>query len=158
MQAKIKSWLTQDMFEKPQEMVLYRKKLDGGLNLTNIKFKMKAFLITNFLQTACNSEFKRNYYHNSLFEYYINDTGLKAPPIPPYYPKEFFQEIKQAQLNGHEIATMKVRDWYELLLKENMTHEKSMKNIHLKVLEWKFYILQLITQFPFKIFAKLAYP
>ena len=26
MQAKIKSWLTQDMFEKPQEMVLYRKK------------------------------------------------------------------------------------------------------------------------------------
>ena len=85
---------------------------------------MKAFLITNFLQTACNSDFKRNLYHNALYEYYINDTGLKAPPIPPYYPKEFFKEIKQAQTSGLEISTMKVRDWYDLLLKENMTHEK----------------------------------
>ena len=83
MQSKIKSWLNQDTFEKPQEEILYRKKEDGGLNLTNIKFKMKAYLITNFLQTACNDEFKQNLYHNSLYEYYINGIGLKAPPIPP---------------------------------------------------------------------------
>ena len=108
MQSKIKSWLNQDTFEKPQEEVLYRKKLDGGLNLTNIKFKMKAFLITNFLQTACNKDFKQNLYHNSLYEYYINGTGLKAPPLPPYYPKEFFKEIKQAQINGQEIVSMKI--------------------------------------------------
>ena len=82
MQSKIKSWLNQDTFEKPQEEILYRKKEDGGLNLTNIKFKMKAYLITNFLQTACN-EFKQNLYHNSLYEYYIHGIGLKAPPIPP---------------------------------------------------------------------------
>ena len=86
MQSKIKSWLNQDTFEKPQEEILYRKKEDGGLNLTNIKFKMKAYLITNFLQTACNDEFKQNLYHNSLYEYYINGIGLKAPPLPPYYP------------------------------------------------------------------------
>ena len=42
MQSKIKSGLNQDAFEKPQEEVLYRKKEDGGLNLTNIKLKMKA--------------------------------------------------------------------------------------------------------------------
>merc|ERR1712177_17409 len=112
--------------------VLYRKKFDGGLNLTNIKFKMKAFLITNFLQTACNSDFKQNLYHNSLYEYYINDIGLKAPPLPPYYPKEFLNEIKKAQIHGNEITTMKIRDWYELLLKENMTHEYINSKLTLK--------------------------
>merc|ERR1712098_273433 len=45
MQSKIKSWLNQDTFEKPQEEILYRKKEDGGLNLTNKRFKMKAYLI-----------------------------------------------------------------------------------------------------------------
>jgi len=69
MQSKIKSWLNQDTFEKPKEEILYRKKEDGGLNLTNIKFKMKAYLITNFLQTVCNQEFKQNLYHNNLYEY-----------------------------------------------------------------------------------------
>ena len=83
------------MFEKPQEEVLYRKKLDGGLNLTNIKFKMKAFLITNFLQTACNSDFKRNFYHNSLFEYHINGTGLKAPLSPPITLRNFFKKLSK---------------------------------------------------------------
>ena len=85
---------------------------------------MKAFLVNNFVQTACSAEFKRNHYHKSLYNYFINGTGLKAPPIPPYYSKDFFQEIKQAQLEGHEIAHMKVRDWYDLLLKESLTHEK----------------------------------
>ena len=60
MQAKIKTWLNQDTFEKPQEEVLYRKKEDGGLNLTNIKQKMKAYLLTNFLQTAINDRFQQN--------------------------------------------------------------------------------------------------
>ena len=31
-QAKVKSWLNQDTFEKPQNEVLYRSKSDGGLN------------------------------------------------------------------------------------------------------------------------------
>ena len=93
---------------------------------------MKAYLITNFLQTACNDEFKQNLYHNSLYEYYINGIGLKAPPLPPYYPKEFFNEIKKAQLSGHETTTMKIRDWYELLLKENMTHMKVNGDLTLK--------------------------
>ena len=95
MQSKIKSWLNQYTFEKPQEEILYRKKEDGGLNLTNIKFKMKAYLITNFLQTACNSEFKQNLYHNSLYEYYINDSGLKAPLCPHTTLKNFLMKLKK---------------------------------------------------------------
>ena len=39
--AKIKSWLNQDTFEKPQEEVLYRKKEEGVLNHADIKYKMR---------------------------------------------------------------------------------------------------------------------
>ena len=57
MDSLTKSWLYQDSFEKPQIEVLYRKAIDGGLNLTNIKCKMKANMLTNFMQTANNKEF-----------------------------------------------------------------------------------------------------
>ena len=76
MQSKIKSWLNQDAFEKPQEEVLYRKKEDGGLNLTNIKLKMKAYLITNFIQTAINKDFNQNLYHKTLYDYYVHGIGI----------------------------------------------------------------------------------
>ena len=122
MQSKIKSWLNQDAFEKPQEEVLYRKKEDGGLNLTNIKLKMKAYLITNFLQTAINKDFNQNLYHKTLYDYYVHRVGLKTPPLPPYYSIEFFNEIKTAENKGHETISMKVCDWYDLLIQKYMTH------------------------------------
>lgn len=93
---------------------------------------MKAYLITNFLQTPSNEEFKQNLYYNSLYEYYVHGIGIKAPPIPSYYPKEFFIKIKRAELMGHETTTMEVWDWYELLLKENMTHIKQNHELILK--------------------------
>ena len=122
MQSKIKSWLNQDAFEKPQEEVLYRKKEDGGLNLTNIKLKMKAYLITNFLQTAINKDFNQNLYHKTLYDYYVHGAGIKTPPLPTYYSQEFFDEIKIAENKGHETISMKVRDWYDLLIKKYMMH------------------------------------
>ena len=48
MQSKIKTWLNQDTFEKPQEEVLYRKKEDGSLNLTNIKQKNESLSTNKF--------------------------------------------------------------------------------------------------------------
>ena len=57
MESKVKSWLNQDTFEKPQREVLYRKTIEGGLSLTNIKQKLLPHLLTNFLQTATNTDF-----------------------------------------------------------------------------------------------------
>ena len=89
-QSNIKSWFNQDIFEKLQEEVLYRKKEDGGLNLTNVRQKVQAYLLTNFLQTSINNEFLQNLYHKSLYNYYVHNIGLK-PPLPLYYSKEFFK-------------------------------------------------------------------
>ena len=45
-----KSWLYQDMLEKPSELVLYRDRDQCGLGLHNIRSKALAGLITTFLQ------------------------------------------------------------------------------------------------------------
>ena len=61
-----KSYMYQDMLEKPSELVLYRKVEDGGLGLHNVKCKAMASLISTFLQTA------------ALFRFYC----LDKPDIP----------------------------------------------------------------------------
>ena len=66
MESKVKSWLNQHSFEKPEVEVLYRTIEDGGLGLTNIHQKMNANLLTSFMQTAKNKEFMENLYHRSL--------------------------------------------------------------------------------------------
>ena len=68
----------------------------------------------------------------TLYEYYVHGIGIKTPPLPLYYPKEFFNEIKTAEIMGHETISMKVRDWYDLLIKENMTHTKENNELILK--------------------------
>ena len=68
---------------------------------------MKVYLITNFLQTATNKDFKQNIYHKTLYEYYVHGIGIKTLPQPPYYPKEFFNEIKTAESLGHETTSIK---------------------------------------------------
>ena len=83
-QSSVKSWLNQDTFE-----VLYRKKEDGGLNLTNLRYKMQATLLTNFLQTAINNNFLQNLYHKSLDVYYVHNIGIKPPLSPLITPWNF---------------------------------------------------------------------
>ena len=67
MESKIKSWIYQDLFEKPQSEVLYHKTTQGGLGLADMKQKMTAHLLTTFLQTAINDEYKQNLYHRCLY-------------------------------------------------------------------------------------------
>ena len=52
--SSCKSWLYQDMFAKPEEMVLHRPPSDGGLELQCVKYKALAGSISTFIQTAAN--------------------------------------------------------------------------------------------------------
>ena len=54
--SRAKSWLFQDILEKPVEMVLYRPIERGGLGLHNIQIKSKASLRT-FLETSVNPSY-----------------------------------------------------------------------------------------------------
>ena len=117
--SKIKSWLYSDQFEKPEEIVVYRPNNMGGLNIHNIKYKAMAMLIRSFLETSINPKF----IHIALFNRHVLlDNSWLDPGIPPFFSQDFFSAIR----NVHEtsplnIATMTSRQWYHLLLEDNMT-------------------------------------
>ena len=73
MESKIKSWIYQDCFLKPEEEILYRKTENGCLDLTHIQQKMNDSVLCGFLQTTTNDKCKKNLYHKDLFNYYMLD-------------------------------------------------------------------------------------
>ena len=125
--SSIKSWLYQDMLVKPEEMVLHRPHLHGGLCLHSVKNKALAGFITTFLQTAANPAYQTNLLHSVLYRKYIleeeNVPGVPAQP-PPYFTQDLFTLIRtvmtQTPLN---IITMTERDWTRLLTEDNSTME-----------------------------------
>ena len=50
--SQVKSWLYQDCYEKPSEIILYRDSKDGGLGLFHVRIRALALLIRSFLETA----------------------------------------------------------------------------------------------------------
>ena len=68
--STIKSWLYADMLEKPEELVMFRPKWKGGLNVQNVKYKAQAILIKSFLETALNPKFINNLFHNALYRWH----------------------------------------------------------------------------------------
>ena len=121
-----KSYIYQDMLEKPNELVLFRKVQDGGLGLHNIECKAMALLITTFLQTAANPRFQQSLYHNCLFRYYcLGDDSLDKPSMPPYYSEAFFNTIKKVVDNSPlNPVHMTSKQWYTYLLEEKVTMEE----------------------------------
>jgi hypothetical protein len=86
MESQCKSYIYQDMLEKPNELVLYRKVENGGLGLHSIKCKALASLIATFLQTAANPRFQQSLYHNCLYRYYcLEEDSLPKPDMPPEF-------------------------------------------------------------------------
>ena len=75
-----KRYIYQDMLEKPSELVLFRKVEQGGLGLHNTKYKALASLISTFLQTAANKNFRQSLNHSCLYRYYcLGDDSLRSP-------------------------------------------------------------------------------
>ena len=54
--STLKSWLYQDMLEKPEEMVMVRPRQEGGLGVHHIQSKSQAILIKSFIETAINKK------------------------------------------------------------------------------------------------------
>ena len=44
----VKSWVFADQLEKPEELVLFRSRNKGGLNIINVKVRAMAEQITSF--------------------------------------------------------------------------------------------------------------
>ena len=48
----VKSWVYADQLEKTEELLLYRSRQEGGLNILNVKCRALAGQIKSFLDTA----------------------------------------------------------------------------------------------------------
>ena len=55
--SSIKSFLYQDQFEKPEEIVMYRPTSYGGLGVMDVKYRALAALIKTFLEQAGHPQF-----------------------------------------------------------------------------------------------------
>ena len=120
--SQVKSWLYQDCLEKPNELVLYRDSMSGGLGLFHVKIRSLALLIRSFLETAANPKFRHSLLHEILFRYHvIGEDSLPDPGFLPYYDQDFFSTIR----HYHEscpmnISTMSTKQWYKILLEDRI--------------------------------------
>ena len=89
-----KSWIYADQLIKPEGIVLYKIRQEGGLHMVNVKYRAMAELIKSFLDTAINPNFKRNIYHQALYNWHVEGVRtIPDPGKPPYYSTEFFDAI-----------------------------------------------------------------
>ena len=86
---------------KPEEIVLYKPRKEGGLNLINVKLRALAELIKSFLDTAINPRFRRNLYHQALYQWHVKQNRtILDPGKSPFYNSEFFRIIKMVEEEG----------------------------------------------------------
>ena len=123
--SQIKSWIYADQLEKPEELILYRSRKQGGLNVINVKVRALAELIKSFIDTATNPKFKTDPYHQALYNWHVLDIrSIPNPGRPPYYSEEFFTAIKTVKNEGLlRISTLKLGFWYKALLENIVTTE-----------------------------------
>ena len=96
MSSTIKSWLYADTLEKPEELVMYRQRKFGGLGVHHLESKAMAMLIKSFLETSINDKFRRNVYHEALFNWHIlGHRNITNPGFPSFFPKNFFSIIAE---------------------------------------------------------------
>ena len=75
--SSVKSWLYQDMLEKPQEMVTFRQTELGGLGVHCVRTRAMAMLIHTFLAQAISPRFSNNQYCKYLLVVYKGYSWLR---------------------------------------------------------------------------------
>ena len=123
--SSCKSWLYQDMFAKPEEMVLHRPPSYSGLGLQSVKYKALAGSISTFIQTAANPAYRSKLLHSLQYRKFVleeDDVPGAPTQVPPYFSQDFFESIKRVKAaTSSSIATLSEGDWCKLLTEDNIT-------------------------------------
>ena len=93
--------------------------------MVNVKYRAMAELIKSFLDTAINPNFKRNIYHQALYNWHVEGVRtIPDPGKPPYYSTEFFDAIRDIKDEGLlRLSGMTLGMWYKALLENHVTQE-----------------------------------
>jgi hypothetical protein len=121
---QVKGWLYADLLEKPAQLALHRGPADGGLGLHCVRRRALAFLVCNFLQTACSDTFHRNLLHEAVLRFYIHEEPIPKPPLPPYFKGDFLPAIRRLLASPVGLKNVTVKQVYKFLMEEvTMTEE-----------------------------------
>ena len=133
--SNVKSWVYADQLLKPEELVLYKSRQEGGLNMVNVKYRAMAELIKSFIDTSINPTFTRNLYHQALYNWHVeDDRSIPDPGKPPYYSVEFFDAIKDVKSEGLlKLSSMSIGTWYKALIENHVTHEIDENDFKFKI-------------------------
>ena len=116
MKKILNRFLFSDQLEKPNDVIKYRPRRQGGLQLHNIDCKSRAMLIKTILELASSPDFKNSTFYKALYEYHIlNNSMMSNPGCPPCYDNQFFETIKTA-MKENCITSWTSKQWYCYLL------------------------------------------
>ena len=117
-----------DQLEKPKDLIKYRPRSAGGLQLHNIDCKSTTMLIKTFLELAVSPKHKNSLLFNALFKHHILDnTNTNIPNCLAFYNISLFQNIKSA-MKDHCMESWSSKQWYSHLLDQNVLCEEVIEN------------------------------
>ena len=107
------------------EIVRYRSKVSGGLNIFHVKSKASATLIKSLLETGSASGFIHSHYHQALLAWNVHDDrSIPDPGKNPYYTEETYNTIKRAVAEGKDVVKMTGKEWYSFVLSSVIEEEE----------------------------------
>ena len=119
--SSIKKWLYSDLLFKPEELLLFRHASQGGLGLISVKLKAQAHFLRTFLDLAANPSYLNSMYLNAIYRSKVLGEEIACPPLPPYYQNSMFALIREAIHSGHQVSTMRTKQWYLFLHKREFS-------------------------------------
>ena len=107
------------------EIVRYRSKDDGGLNIFHVKSKASSTMIKSLLETGSSTDYIHSLYHQALLAWNVyGDRSIPDPGKNPYYTVEMYNTIRRAGVEGNNVEKMTGKEWYKFVLSSVIEEEE----------------------------------
>ena len=127
LQSALKQWVSQELLQKPAEVLLYRDKSEGGLELVNVAARANANLIKNFLDLGHPLSSSPSIYMKAVYSAFVleeEDMQLLVKK-PSFLPQLVYDTIREAwEEEGDLIARFTTKTWQERLTSRMFTHSR----------------------------------
>ena len=125
MQTALKQWICQELLQKPSEVLLYREKCEGGLELVNVTARAYANVIKNFLDLSHSQSKNTSLYMNAVFRAHVleEEDMKKVVKKPTFFTQLVYDSIKEAfEEEGDSIFSLSTKAWQLRLTRRLVTH------------------------------------
>ena len=114
------NYIFRGCYFRPEKVVNYLDKRDGGLQINNIRTKSKAIFIKNFM-----NDVGSNVYTNAVFRKYIQCQEVFPSPIKPDYLNDILINLIKEIVK--EVSVFSTRNIYKVLLMKQFNINEDFK-------------------------------